>query len=324
LVLPLTKKERAARDKILAFSWIAFRMTREEAEFKHFLKYGTPSDRLIAISESKSVMMVRGKLRSFAFPFSLNTSRGQKRALAIVKRVYDYRRYMPNLAFELLTDIRTEVTHRRSDTQANIHMVAEAVLNRVATEHKPEVIFAFDSIITWVKTAYGKDLGYLTVRRALEVLQEKGFFEVTEWGKRGVRSRATRIKVNLRSDESKLQFTSECDMWLDLTVHVMDAVYKRESVARQDVLEASFHHYADKMAAEMMAESRWAQGARLFPKTDDRISIVAPIGVTSNDKDILNETYIDRLLGGLVPTLQEDFSSIRASISGIPRQTRTG
>ena len=279
-------------------------MTHESDEIKKFLKYGNPSDRLIALAEVNISMQVDGYLKNVTFPYSLNTAAGKKKAYNICKRVSEFLQYIPTLAHNLLKDIKTDVKHRRSDTQSNIHMVAEAVLNRVATEFKPEVLFSFDSLILWVKTVYGKDLGYLTVRRALEFLENAGYLKVVEWGKRGERSKATKIKVDLSPRDYILTYTSDCDMWLDCTAHAMAKVYARESGTRQDVLEAKIHHYIDQQFAENNVVSRHAQGYRLFPSADAKLVEQVATATVETEEVFWDDVYIDRLLGGLVQPLQ--------------------
>lgn len=302
-ILPLSKKEKAAKEKSLAFTWVSFMMTREPEEIKKFLKYGNPSDRLIALAEVNIPMRVDGYLKNVTFPYSLNTAAGKKKAYSICKRVSEFLQYIPTLAHNLLKDIKTDVKHRRSDTQSNIHMVAEAVLNRVATEFKPEVLFSFDSLILWVKTVYGKELGYLTVRRALEFLETAGYLKVVEWGKRGERSKATKIKVDLSPKEYILTYTSDCDMWLDCTAHGMTKVYARESGTRQDVLEAKIHHYIDQQEKEDTVVSRHAAGYRLFPTTDAKLVEQAASAAIDSEEVLWDDIYIDRLLGRMVQPL---------------------
>lgn len=294
--------------------------SREATEIDHFLKYGNPSDRLIGLSEAKFVMRVDGHLKNVEFPYSLNTAAGKKKAYSIIKKVRQYINDVPSLAYGLLLDVRKNVTHRRSDTQNNIQMVAEAVINRVASEGKPEVLFAFDSIITWVKTAYGKELGYLTIRRSLELLQAQGYLTVVEWGKRGKRGRCTKIKVDLNFEREFEDFSVEAELWVEFTAPIMDAVYARESTTRQDVLEAQIHFYADQVLVEANAESRHAQGARLFTKSSARIVTDASdeVVLETIEKVFYNdEDYVTGLLGELVSTVQAYGSGNRKVGAGI-------
>jgi hypothetical protein len=316
---------RRKTNKPSAYAWVAYMITHQPEEMARVRKYGTPSDELIKIAEQPVAMTTSdGKFKLITFPESLNRRAGQKLLAETLVKVDLYLKTIPMQAFDLLTEIKTTLSVRRADTKSNILMVAEALLHRAATEFKHEVLFAFDSINTWVKSVYSKELGYLTIRKALELLVEKGFIKVNEWGKRGNRSKCTKIEFLPLTREYILTYTSELDDWLLYNDHGMIAVYRRESTTRQDVLESRFQHYADQVASDMMEESRWAQGARLFPTTDARMSVVARKSVASNDKDILNETYIDRLLGRMVLTLQEDGSDSRQTSSGIRGRARTG
>jgi hypothetical protein len=195
-------------------------------------------------------------------------------------------------------------------------MVAEAVLHRAASEFKHEVLFAFDSINVWINAKYGKELGYLTLSKALEVLVEQGFFKVNEWGKRGNRSKCT--KIEFLPQEHILTYTSTLDDWLLYSDHAMNAVYRRESTTRLDVLEANFHHFMDMLeedeAAEAKATARLKSGTGLFTKSDDRMAVVevAVIAAQTGEEETHETINIDRLLGRLVPTLQEAIPAARS------------
>lgn len=307
-------------DKPSAYAWVAYMVTHQPEEMRRVRKYGTPSDELIKIAERPVAMTTSsGKFKLVSFPESLNKRAGQELLFKTLHQVDSYIQTIPIQAFDLLEHIKTTLSVRRADAKKNILMVAEALLHRAASEFKHEVLFAFDSINVWVKSVYDKELGYLTIRKALEILSEQGFIKVNEWGKRGNRNKCTKIEF-LPLRESILTYTSNLDDWLLYNDHAMMAVYRRESTTRQDVLESCFQFYADQVAAEMMAESRWAQGARLFPAADGKMAVVAPIGVAGNEKDMLNETYIDRLLGGLVPALQEACAHPGSLSSGVSRE----
>ncbi len=200
-------------------------------------------------------------------------------------------------------------------------MVAEAVLHRVACEFKHEVLFAFDSINTWVKSVYDKELGYLTIRKALEILIEAGFIKVNEWGKRGNRSKCTKIEILPLKRNYILTYTSNIDDWLLFNDHAMNAVYRRESTTRQDVLESRFHHFADQIAAEMMEESLYARGARLFPAKDAIMSVADEGFIDAMEKELSN-VEIDRHLGTLVQSLQEDLTDSRQTSNRVRRLDR--
>ena len=303
----------------MAYAWVAYMVTHAPEEMARVRKYGTPSDELIKLAEQPVGMTLSdGKFKLICFPESLNKRAGQKLLFETLTQVDSYLKTIPVQAYDLLQEIKTTLRVRRADTLSNILMVAEAILHRAACEFKHEVLFAFDSINVWVKSVYGKELGYLTIRKALEVLVEKGFIKVNEWGKRGNRSKCTKIEFRPLKRDTILTYTSKVDDWLLHHDFAMAAVYRRESTTRQDVLESRFHHFADQVAAEMMDESRWAQGARLFPPVDDRMIVVTPVGVQSNEKVLYNdETYINRLLGGLVPAMQANGTDDRKASSGI-------
>jgi hypothetical protein len=169
-----------------------------------------------------------------------------------------------------------------------------------------------------MKAVHGKELGYHTIRKALEALQEAGFIKVNEWGVRGVRAKATRVEILPAKDYILTYTSNQVDDWFMTLDHGLTKVYQRESTTRQDVLEAQIHHYADRMAAEL-AESQnsaYARGVRLFPVADDMILSEAQI-VPIEAEGIWDDAYIDRLLGRLVPTVQENGSSNRKGYSGV-------
>jgi hypothetical protein len=314
-------KERQRADKSRAYTWVAYMFTHEPAEIQRVLKHGTPSDRLIKLAEHPVAVTTQGHFRLIYFPESLNKSTGQRLLFNAAKRISTYIKTTPNQAYDVLQDVLQNVTHRRSDTQRNIHMVAEAVCHRSASEFKHEILFAFDSIITWVKAAYGKELGYLTVRRCLEALEASGHIKVKEWGVRGNRSKATKIEILPPAQEYILTYTSKVDDWMLFLDHAMTKVYQRESITRQNVLEERIHHFADELASESPA---WQPLARLFGSSDDNIDVEAIVpSFELEEKEIWNDIYIDRLLGRLVQPLQEDGSTDRQSISGV-RQSRAG
>lgn len=308
-------------DKHAAFAWVAYMLTHEPDEMRNVLKYGTPSDRLILLAETPRLLTVEGKLRKVTFPESLNKAAGQKSLFRIAKRVASYLQTIPVHSYALLQQIKATLKARRADTLSNYLMVAEAVCHRAASEFKAEVLFAFDSINTWIKAVYNKELGYHTIRKALEAVEAAGLFKINEWGVRGVRTKATRIEL-LTSEEYILTYTSnDVDDWMIYLDHGLAKVYQRESIARQDVLEAQIHHYADRMAAELeeSKNSAYARGVRLFPATDDMILTKAQI-VPIEEKEIWDDAYIDRLLGRLVQPLQENGSNHQ---KGVPRARAT-
>lgn len=312
-------------NKPRAYAWVAYMITHEPEEMARVRKHKTPSDRLITLAETPRIITnSSGKLQKITFPESLNARAGQKALTETLERVDQYLKTIPMQAYDLLSQIKTTLRVRRADTKSNILMVAEALLHRASSEFKHEVLFAFDSINTWIKAVYDKELGYLTLRKALELLQEQGFIRVNEWGKRGNRAKCTKVEFIPTPRKEILTYTSDLDDWLLFNDHGMMAVYRRESTTRQDVLEARFHHYADEMAAMLVEESRWAQGARLFPSDSGKIAVVEPVKAQVIEKELFNETYIDRLLGGLVPSLQEDESFAGQASSGIRERNRSG
>jgi len=285
-----------------AFTWVSYMMTHEVAEMNNLLKYGTPSDRLIKIA-AKSISMTtsEGRTRKIFFPESLSTGKGQKLLYKIAARVKEYIQTVPVQAHSLYEEIKATFSHRRKDTLSNYLMVAEAVCHRAASEFKHEVLFAFDSIIEWVKSVYGKDLGYLTVRKALEALEAAGFFKVREWGVRGNRSKCTKIEILTSSRNYILTYTSKVDDWLLYLDHAMMKVYSRESTTRQDVLEQNIHTYAEHVSKET---SLYSQGYRLFPSTDAKLVESTESAVVEIEEVLWDDVYIDRLLGGMVQPMQ--------------------
>ena len=315
---------RRKENKPMAYAWVAYMITHHPEEMARVRKYGTPSNELIKLSETPIGMTLSdGKYKMITFPKSLNTNAGQKMLHEALLKVDIYLKTIPTQAYDLLQQIKTTVRTRRADTLSNIFMVAEAVLHRVACEFKHEVLFAFDSINVWVKSVHGKELGYLTIRKALETLIEAGFIKVNEWGKRGNRSKCTKIEVLPLKREHILTYTSKVDDWVVLNAHAMMAVDRRESSTRQDVLESRFHHFADEVAAEMMEQSRFAQGARLFPAKDDIMSIADEDFIGAMEKEFL-DVNISRYLGSLVQPLQENLSDTRQTINRVSREIRAG
>jgi len=195
-------------DKPSAYAWVAYMVTHQPEEMARVRKYGTPSDELIKIAEQPVAMTTSdGKFKLVTFPFSLNTGKGQKLLNETLSQVDLYLKTIPIQAFDLFNEIKTTLRVRRADTKSNVLMVAEALLHRAASEFKHEVLFAFDSINTWISAVYKKELGYLTIRKVLEILVEQGFIKVNEWGKRGNRSKCTKIEF-LPLRESILTYTS--------------------------------------------------------------------------------------------------------------------
>lgn len=314
--MPRSKKQKLAADKSRAYSWVAYMVTHESDEIKRVLKYGTPSDRLIELAAMPIEMkLANGTTKKVFFPESLNKRAGQNLLFQTAKRVTHYIRTVPLQAYSLYEDIKLNLKHRRQDTLSNYLMVAEAVCHRSASEYKHEVLFAFDSILAWIKAAYNKDLGYLTIRKALESLELAGFVKVHEWGVRGDRKKCTKIQITPDPRETILTYTSKVDDWLMSVDHAMFAVYTRENVARLDVLEERIHHYADQMA--LKDESRHAQGYRLFPVSDDTLTETEVL----EEDGVWTDEYIDRLLGRLVPAVQENDSCSREGSKGAGRQS---
>lgn len=309
---------RKKSNKPMAYAWVAYMITHQPEEMARVRRFGTPSDELIKLAEAPVGMTLSdGKYKMITFPKSLNTRAGQKQLHETLIKVDLYLKTIPTQAYDLLAEIKATVRVRRADTLSNIFMVAEAVLHRVACEFKHEVLFAFDSINTWVKSVYGKELGYLTIRKALEILVEAGFIKVNEWGKRGNRSKCTKIEMIPLSRNYILTYTSKVDDWLLFNDHAMTAVYRRESTTRQDVLESRFHHFAD----QMLQDSFYAQGARLFPAKDGIMSVADEDFIDAVEKELIN-VEIDRYLGTLVQPLQENLTDSGQVVRGVRRLSR--
>lgn len=289
-------------------------MTHQPDEMSRLLKYGTPSNELIKLSEQPVGMTLSdGKFKVFEFPVSLNKAAGQKLLFEAATRIKTYLRTVPLQAYELLEHVRTTVKHRRKDTQANLHIVAEAILHRAASEFKHEVLFAFDSINVWIQAAYGKELGYLTIRKCLELLQESRILRVNEWGKRGNRSKCTKIEIIPLAKEYILTYTSKVDAWLDSAVHAMMKVYAREATTRQNVLEARIHHYADELAGQSIDGPAWPELARLFPVTDASMSVAENVSAPMTEEEFLHELQINGFLGELVQPMHAHGTASRES-----------
>lgn len=314
---------RRKTDKPSAYAWVAYMITHQPEEMKRLRKYGTPSDELIKLSDQPVAMtMSDGKFKLVTFPESLNTNKGQRLLFDTLRSVDLHLKCIPIKMYELFQHVKTTVRHRRSDTQSNMHMVAEAIIHRAASEFKLEVLFAFDSINSWIKSVYGKELGYNTLRKAIEMLAEASILKVNEWGIRGNRSKATKIELIPVSRVSILTYTSDIDDWLMSRDMGMMAVYARESATRQNVLEKAIQHYADAILAEgkmtswldMVLDTGNLEG--MFAVADDSI---VEVEVTS-----IKETndYFDRLLGELVPALQEANTPARQVGAGIRGPSR--
>lgn len=309
---------RKKSNKPMAYAWVAYMVTHQPEEMARVRRFGTPSDELIKLAEEPVGMTLSdGKYKMITFPKSLNTRAGQKQLHETLIKVDLYLKTIPTQAYDLLAEIKATVRVRRADTLSNIFMVAEAVLHRVACEFKHEVLFAFDSINTWVKSVYGKELGYLTIRKALEILVEAGFIKVNEWGKRGNRSKCTKIEMLPLPRNYILTYTSKVDDWLLFNDHAMTAVYRRESTTRQDVLESRFHHFAD----QMMEDSLYAQGARLFPAKDGIMAVADEDFIDAVEKELIN-VEIDRYLGTLVQPLQENLTDSGQIVRGVRQFSR--
>lgn len=315
-----SRRERDSEEKSIAYAWVAYMFTHESKELKRVYRYGTPSDELIALAERKvSVTLADGTVKEISFPISLNKRSGQQLLYTAILKISNYVRKIPLHALSWLKDLTKDLKVRRADARTNILMIASAIAHRASCEFKPEILFAFDSINAWISAVHNKQLGYLTIRKALEVLQDQGFISVREWGKRGTRSRCTKIGIVLPAQVIVSQ--SETDQWLSGLDHGLMAVYSRESVTRQDVLEQKFYHYIDQVAVPQ-EESRYAQGARLFPSKSGKIIVSAEAQIIYNDKDITHDSVdINRLLGRLVHPVSQDEAhsrSIEYRIRGTP------
>lgn len=312
-----TRRERDTDIKAIAFAWAAYLITHASEEITQFRKFGTPSDELIALSNKKiTLTLSSGTVETSCFPVSLNTRAGQSLLFNAVSQVNQYLKDLPRHALSVLNDIKVSIQARREDTRTNVQLVAEAILHRVASEFKPEVLFAFDSINAWIKAAYGKELGYLTIRKALETLEQQGYLVVREWGKRGVRTRCTKIYMLFKRKLTVSQ--AQVDDWLVSIDHALMAVYSRESVTRQDVMAQKFYHYVEQLVDSDPELSLYAQGARLFPARNDRLAVVGVArDVTSQEMKDNVHVYTSRFLGRLVSPLQENGPDPRSALTGV-------
>jgi hypothetical protein len=301
-------------NKPMAYTWVAYMITHAPEEMARVRKYGTPSDRLIYLASKRTFMTLKsGETRRVFFPVSLNTNRGQKLLFDILKRIDLHIKAMPIKAYELFQHVKKSVTHRRKDTLANLMMVAEAVIHRAASEYKTEVLFAFDSINSWIHAKYGKTLGYLTLRKAIEMLQEQGILRVNEWGQKNIRHKSTKIEILLLKAKTELNYSAEIDEWFLYNDHAMVAVYKRESVARKDVAAGLVHSEAANIRHKMMTEridKVLASGSWLGRST-------TIIKVERKEEIEVSDDYFTRLLGELVQSVHENDSARREVVPRI-------
>lgn len=308
-----TKRAKDSK-KSRAYAWAAFMWQRYPEEMKKLLKYGTPSDELISLSDQKFEYTVRGKKKFRSFPESLHKSAGQKLLFNAVKNVDEFKKSIPVLAFVTYREIVAQVKLRRSDATANLHMVAEAVFYRAAVEFKNEVLFSFDSINAWINAKYGKTLGYQTIRKALELLESKFYINVREWGVRGNRRRCTKIALSF-TKETCSSFLLDSDDWIFSGFAAFKAVEARESSAREEVLDIRIQRYLDKLEEESTLPA-WPDFPKLFSfarmEADDTTQDI--VGIS---EEVDYETYIDRLLGGMVPAVQEAVSVAGSPSPGI-------
>ena len=310
---------RRKTDKPSAYAWVAYMITHQPEEMQFLRKRGTPSETLIKLSEQPVAMTTSDdKYKLVTFPESLNTSKGQKLIFECLAHIDLHLKCIPMKAFDLFQHVKTTVRNRRSDTERNIHMVAEAIIHRAASEFKLEVLFAFDSINAWIKNIYGKELGYNTIRKAIEILAEAKILKVNEWGVRGNRSRATKIELIPVMRKSILTYTSELDDWLMFRDSGMIAVYARESATRQNVLEKAIQHYTDMLAKDNEVTS-WAD--LFFDSGELLVADGKMIEVTIvKEKD----DHFNRLLGQLVPAMQETNPAVGQVGPGIRRPGGAG
>jgi hypothetical protein len=312
-------------DKPSAYAWVAYMITHQPEEMARVRRYKTPSDTLIKLSEQPTGMTtVDGKFKLIIFPESLNTRKGQKLLYDVLLRIDEHLKAIPVKAYHLLQHAKATLTHRRSDTLRNLLMVAEAILHRAACEFKTEVLFAFDSINVWVKSVYGKELGYQTLHKALEMLVEAKLIKVNEWGKRGNRSKATKIEILTLSRNPILTYTSDVDDWLLYNDHAMTAVYRRESTTRQDVLENAIHRFADGLIiadedTEFVTEFLTTEGlGGLLGRSNAKMVTVETTEIEVTDD------YFAGLLGRMVPSLQEGSPNPGQAIQGIRKPSHIG
>lgn len=316
-------------DKSRAYTWVAYMMTHQPEEMQHLLKYGTPSDKLIQLSNRNVEITVdKDDSRWMSFPISLNKSAGQKLLFKAAKDLAAFKKIIPLGAFITLQDIQDSVKLRRKDAQDNLLLVAEAILHRCATEFKAEVLFSFDSINAWIEAKVGKTLGYVTIRKAIELLESKFFLKVREWGQRGNRRRATKIYVNFDSSIWKAsEHITACDEWVISSAHCMEAVYSRESTTRQDVLEVHIHRYSERILSEAVSViaggSAWPALPGLFPAVDATMDLAETSSAPMTLEEMLHELHINRFLGELVQPLQEDDTSSRENSSELSKHYAT-
>lgn len=316
-------------DKSKAYTWVAYMITHQPEEMQNLLKYGTPSDKLIQLSNRRVEITVdKGDSRWMTFPISLNKSAGQKLLFKATKDLLAFKKLIPLGAFVALQDIQDTVKLRRKDAQENLLLVAEAILHRCATEFKAEVLFSFDSINAWIEAKVGKTLGYVTIRKAIELLEEKFFIKVREWGQKGNRRKATKIYVNFDSAMWKAgEYLADCDEWVTSAAHCMNAVYSRESTTRQDVLEVHIHRYSQKILDEAVSViaggTYWPAMPGLFRAVGASMNLAETSSAPMTLEDLLNEIQADRYLGDLVPSVHPNDSSSGEVCLSV-RQPRAG
>jgi hypothetical protein len=266
------------------------------------------------------MVVASGEKKKVFFPVSLNKSTGQKMIFKAAQDIDTYIKTIPVQAYELVHYVKENVTHRRKDTQANLHIVAEAIAHRAASEFKHEVLFAFDSINTWIKAVYQRELGYLTIRKCLELLESAGIVKVREWGVRGNRAKCTKIEIVPIT--SKLTAAiSQVDAWLDSAVHAMMAVYTRESTTRQDVLEGRFHHYAAELLAKELSDGpAWSElPTGHFPAKRDKLVQAEKVSAPMTLEEMLYAIQDDLRVGELVHSVQANGLSCSTGNAAIQR-----
>jgi hypothetical protein len=291
---------------------------RHPDEMKKLLKHGTPSDELIILADKKFEYTVRGKTKFWSFPESLHKSAGQKLLFNAVKNVRLFTESIPLLAFATYSELVSTLKLRRADTTENTLLVAEAIMHRVAVEFKAEVLFSFDSINAWIKAKSGKTLNFLTIRKAIELLESKFYLTVREWGVKGNRRKATKIAVHLDSKLATSEIVMPADEWIISHVHCMNNVYSRESDTRQAVLEVHIHRYAAGLPIHEDGPA-WAPLRRLFGDEDATMVLAETSSAPMTFEEMYDEVHSNRFLGELVQPLREDDSVSREG-SGVISQ----
>ncbi|GAA3194048.1 hypothetical protein ACFO1B_03785 [Dactylosporangium siamense] len=308
---------RTTVDKSQGYRWVTWLRSHHRSEFARILRYGTPSDELVALAEFPVLLRSahESEMEWVEFPLSLSRRSGQALLFETAKQVDSYMKSIPMFSWTTVSSCREISSTRRTwEMRRSAELVAEAILYRAAVEFVNTVLCAYSTIQTWISKAHGVELSLLGIGNALRWWSEvEGSpFSVLEWGQRGGFGQPTRIRIRFGTEvgatpsptpeapartsprrptgttRSFRASQEQADEWVLSYAHAMNAVYRLQDELKAHAQKRrkeqgerkSIEHAQEKEAIRKRVTEHLRAGQPLFGTLEDLVPAVR-VGATA-------------------------------------------